>query len=287
MVRVSLVQFPAALRDKEENIARISAITGDADADMVVFPETSLTGYSIRDETHTLAETLDGESVGRLHDIARDRGVTLVVGMPLRADVSGFVHNAAVVLPADGAPRAYLKHHLVNFGPFDERYYFIPGDGLLTFRTGGMAFGVTICYDIFFPEISKSYAMEGAEALLNISASPSVTRVFFERVLPARAIENTVYVLYTNLVRTEKELVFWGGAQALDPRGNLMERGPYYEEAVVTVDLDPAIVRTARPFRPTIPDTLRAWGDIPSGRRTDTVDGATVDTGLCMRGGPS
>ncbi len=264
MVRAALVQFQSALRDVEENLERIGAIVEGTDADLVVFPEMALTGYSLRDDVYTLAQAQDGQVVGTLADIAVEGGRAMVVGMPVRSDVTGFVWNGAVAVSAGGKVAVYSKRRLINFGPFEERFLFKQGTMGTVLRVGGMRFGITICYDIFFPELAKDYAMGGVDGIINISASPTVTRTFFERVLPARAIENTVYTLYTNLVRTERGLVFWGGAQAHDPRGSLIARGPYFKEAVLSVDMDPVSLRVARPFRPTHTDTPPSGDPLPT-----------------------
>src|SRR5207249_2628055 len=79
--------------------------------------------------------------------------------------------------------------------------------------------GLLICYDAFFPELSKAYALQGADLLAIISASPATSKPLFDRILPARAIENALPVLYANLVGTELNIVFQGGTQAIGPRG--------------------------------------------------------------------
>ncbi len=232
---------------------------------MYIFPEMSVTGYSLLDDNYTMAETVDGPSIARLKKISAEHGASILAGLPLRAGDRGYVHNSAVHVAPGGEVDVYYKHHLVNFGPFDERYYFRPGKGLTTFELGGMTFGIIICFDVFFPELVKAYAMRGVDAIVDMSASPSVTRIYFERVLPARSIENTIYSLYTNLVGTEKSLVFWGGCQALDPRGNLIAKGPYFEEGIVSVNLDPETVAASRPFRPTIGETDPAFREYADG----------------------
>jgi len=233
--------------------------------DIYIFPEMSLTGYSLRDDVFTMAEPVDGPSIRRLKEISSEHGASILAGLPMPGEDRGYVHNSAVYVAPDGEVKVYHKHHLVNFGPFDERYFFRPGRGLTTFELGGMTFGIIICFDVFFPELVKAYAMRGVDAIIDMSASPSVTRIYFERVLPARSIENTVYSLYTNLVGTENNLVFWGGCQALDPRGNLIAKGEYFEEGVVSVDLDPYTIASSRPFRPTIGETDPAFREYADG----------------------
>jgi predicted amidohydrolase len=124
------------------------------------------------------------------------------------------------------------------------------------FELFGRKYGACVCYDLFFPELMKAYALAGADAVLCISASPSTSREQFERVLPSRAVENTMYALYTNQVGTQLNMVFFGGAQAYGPKGNLMSRAKYFEDDIVVLDLDEKELDAARRMRPTIKDTL-------------------------------
>ena len=84
--------------------------------------------------------------------------------------------------------------NLATFGPFEEGLYFGAGSSGTLMEVEGRKIGVVICYDLFFPELAKSYALAGAETVICISASPITSRDFFERLIPARAIENTAYV---------------------------------------------------------------------------------------------
>lgn len=256
---VLLAQARSYLGRKEMNLGIVERIVRSTDADLVVFPEMFLTGYTILDDVCRQAEPLDGPSVTHLADLCAAEGRGLILGMP-EADPErrGILYNSAILLKPDGSVSAYRKNWPVNFGPFQEKLYFSAGHDLTLMSHAGVRFGIIICYDLFFPELCRHYAVNGADAVICISASPSTTRRSFESVLPARAIENTVYILYTNLVGTEKSLVFWGGAQAYDPQGNLLIRAPYYEVTTVEVEIDPSLVRTSRPLRPTIRDIASA-----------------------------
>jgi hypothetical protein len=108
---------------------------------------------------------------------------------------------------------------------------------------------------LFFPELLKGMALKGADIIVCISASPSISKEHFEQVLPARAIENTVFMAYANLVGTQENLVFWGGSQAYSPKGDFIERAAYNKEDVVTIDVDFDLISEARAGRPTLRDT--------------------------------
>jgi predicted amidohydrolase len=227
-----------------------------AGADIYFFPEMALTGYSIRDDIQGLAETLDGPSVRRVLELSRELGCGIVFGMPERdTAVRGHIFNSAVLTLPDGSVGVYRKCHPANFGPFDEKRYFASGRDLPVFPTPWGRIGLIICYDLFFPETVKAMALRGAELVVDISASPTTTRRFFEAVLPARAMEDTIFMGYSNLVGTEGQMQFWGGAQLFGPRGEQKAKGPYFEEAVVEAELDFTDIDVARPLRHTLRDT--------------------------------
>ena len=96
--------------------------------------------------------------------------------------------------------------------------------------------------------------MQGADIIICISASPSSTRQYFERMFPARAIENTTFFIYANLTGTQEDLVFWGGSQAFDPLGNQIIKLPYFKEAIETFEIDLNILKTVRANRPVLRD---------------------------------
>jgi predicted amidohydrolase len=117
--------------------------------------------------------------------------------------------------------------------------------------------GLLICYDAFFPELAKAYALQGADLLAIISASPATSKPFFDRILPARAIENALPVLYANLVGAELNIVFQGGTQAIGPRGEDLGKAADFVESVVLAEVDLRDLKIARTFRPTLRDTRK------------------------------
>ena len=221
-----------------------------------MFGELFLTGYMCRDNLTKLAEPLNGKSVERIKKIAAEHDTHIVFGMPEMAEqISGLVFNSAVLVYPDESVKRYRKLHLANFGPFEEHLYFAKGGELPVFETRFGKIGMLICFDCFFPELSKIYALKGADLLVHISASPSATRVFFEKVIVARAIENTIFFTFTNLVGTELNMVFWGGNAVVDPRGELRAKGEYFTEGVVECDINLKDLKITREYRPTIRET--------------------------------
>lgn len=254
-VKVALAQLAPQIGRKESNLAKLEAAVASAGADLVLFGEMFLTGYMARDEIPRLAEDRDGPSVKRLAKVAAEHGAHVVMGMPERDPKGKALYNASVLATPSGDVHVYRKIHPANFGPFEEETYFGRGSELTLARTPIGKIGLLICYDAFFPELAKAYALEGADALAIISASPATSKPFFDKVLPARAIENAIFVLYANLVGTELGMVFQGGTQAIGPRGEDLGRARDFEEQVVTADVDLKALPIAREFRPTLRDT--------------------------------
>lgn len=255
-VSLELVQSMHARFDPEENVRTVIDAVKRSDADMLIFPELFLTGYCLGRDANRYAMALDDPHIEEIADVASEGKKAIVAGFPERSgEVRGQIHNSAGLFLPDGSITSYRKMHLVDFDPFEEWAYYTPGRTPLMFEFKGIRFGLTICYDIFFPELVKYYALSGADAVICISASPSTTRPFFEAIIPARAIENTVYMVYDNMVGMDGRIDFWGGGTVVGPRGETISKGPYFEEARIRAMLDPEALEQSRRHRPTIRDT--------------------------------
>src|SRR2546427_2557239 len=243
--------------DKAKNLKKLERAVAGAKADLVLAGELYLTGYMARDAFAQLAEPLDGPAVKTIQAIAAEHSTHVVFGMPEREPGAKRLFNTAVLVAPDGKVAAYRKVYPANFGPFEEGLYFARGEDLTIVDTKIGRIALLICYDSFFPELAKAYAIEGAQLLAIISASPATSKPFFDRILPARAIENALPVLYANLVGTELNIVFQGGTQAIGPRGEDLGRAADFVESTVLADVDLRDVKTARTFRPTLRDTRK------------------------------
>ncbi len=137
----------------------------------------------------------------------------------------------------------YRKRFLPNYGVFDEDRYFQPGEDLLLLKAGDTLIGPTICEDIWQPgPPATDLALAGAQVIANISASPfdlGKGRVR-EEMLAQRARDNIAWIVYLNAVGGQDELVFDGQSLVLDDEGEVVVRGPAFEEALIVVDIDPA-----------------------------------------------
>jgi predicted amidohydrolase len=254
-MKILLGQLAPELGDKEKNIHRIRETVAGREADLAFFGELFLTGYMCRSNFARLAEPIDGSSVKEISSISRETGTHIMFGMPELDERTRTIYNSAVLASPNGETQVYRKLHLATFGPFEEQLYFGRGDELPIFETGIGRIGPIICFDTFFPELSKYYALEGADLIACISAGPSSSKPMFETVLPARAVENTVFVLYCNLVGTELNVVFHGGSFVVGPRGDEKAKGMYYEEDIIECEIDLSELPASREARPTIRDT--------------------------------
>ncbi|HXQ78657.1 MAG: carbon-nitrogen hydrolase family protein [Thermoplasmata archaeon] len=260
-MRILLAQLAPVPGDLAKNADRLAAAVRAAHCDLAVFPELFLSGYRVGDRIHGLALKEGDATLARLRDISRDSGSILVLGAPLASrERAGEVHNAAIAVTPDGSLRFQVKRYLPTFGPFEEGVPFTPTETSLPVRLGSASVGLEICYDAFFPEVSRQLALGGAEFLVVISASPTTSRRLFERLLPARAIENAMPALFVNRVGVEDGIVFGGGSGAWDPRGEPIPTTAVAfapaerEESLATVEIDVAETARWRPFRPVLRD---------------------------------
>jgi len=254
---LALGQIEPRVCDKAYNIKRMreqAAKAAKSECDLIVFPEMSLTGYVCRDLIYKVSEPVRGPSMDKLQGIAREHNLHIVLGMPEESGARGIIHNSSVLLSPAGVVGVYRKMYLPTHSVFEEKRYFRPGHEIQTFDTAIGNIGMLICYDLFFPEIARLLTVAGAQIVICISASPSGRRDYFETLTKARAIENSVFLAYVNLVGIEDGLQFWGGSHVLSPEGKLLTKAKYNEEDLVSARIDYEDLRRARTFLPTLKD---------------------------------
>jgi len=257
-VNVALAQISCKVGDKKHNINVMKKNVKQAKekgANLVIFPELSLTGYLNRDLAYELAEPILGPSIHSLEEIAKKETIYIVFGMPEQSEKAHAVlYNTAVLLGPDGMIGKYRKMHLPTHSVFEEKRYFQLGYEASVFETEIGKIGLMICYDIFFPEISRLLRLRGSQLIICISASPAVRSRFFEVFTAARALENTVFLAYVNLVGVENGLQFWGGSRIIAPDGSILTKAKYDEEDMVIGTIDYADLKRAETFVPTLRD---------------------------------
>jgi len=254
-MKIAVISERPKIADKKSNIKTMEKYISKTKADIYIFGELFLTGYNCKDEYLNLAEPINGPSINQMKKIAEEKKCYIVFGMPLKDEkIEGLIYNSAVLIHPNGKVDNYDKRFLITFGPFEEKIFFDEGEKSNVFNTKFGKIGLLICYDIFFPEITKALSLQGAEILICISASPTTSKKYFEMLLPARAIENTVFMIYSNLVGTQDDLIFWGGSQIYDPLGNLIIKAPYFKGNIITYDLNIKDIKTCRANRAVLRD---------------------------------
>ena len=257
-IKLALAQISSRRENKKENLRKIEEFTKkakEAAADLVIFPELSLTGYVVHDQIYELAETIPGPSTQRIEELAKKTGIHIVFGMPeLSKKAEATIFNTAVFVGPKGIIGKYRKMYLPTHSVFEEKRYFRPGYQTAAFNTPLGNIGLCICYDLFFPEVCRLTRLKGAELIISISASPAVRRSYFEILTAARALENTAFLAFVNLVGVEDGLQFWGGSRLIGPTGDVLAKAKYDEEDFVTCEVDYSDMRPAETFIPTLRD---------------------------------
>jgi predicted amidohydrolase len=257
-IKLALCQISSKRENKEANFAQFEELTFKAKeqgVDLAVFPEMSLTGYILHDQVYEQAEPIPGPSVQKVEELSKKTGVHIVFGMPeLSGKTQATLYNTAVLVGPEGYIGKYRKMYLPTHSVFEEKRYFRPGYEAATFQTSIGNIGLTICYDVFFPEVFRLPRLKGAQLIVCISASPAVRRSYFEILTAARALENTAYLAYVNLTGVEDGLQFWGGSRLISPTGDVLAKAKYNEKDFVICEVDFSDLRMAEAFIPTLRD---------------------------------
>jgi NAD+ synthetase len=248
-LRIALAQFDFPVGDVAGNaqrIARLIALARDEySADLVLFPELSLSGYPPEDLL--FRPSFLAECQGAIERTAEGvKGIVAVVGWPEAA--GAVVFNAASVLRDGAIAATYRKRELPNYAVFDERRYFSPDTGDCAFDVKGVRVGLVICEDLWFAEPAASTAALGAELLVVPNASPFERGKIAQRdaLLAQRVRESKLGIAYLNLVGGQDELVFDGASVLCDGDGRLHDNACAFADALLVADYD----ADARRFTP-------------------------------------
>lgn len=238
-MRVAVYQMQSELKDTESNLARIARAAEAAaamGAKLLVTPEMSLMGYALDADTAATAQPADGPAVEALRALCEKAGLAIVAGFAERD--GGHIYNSAVLVQPAGPPRVYRKCHL--FGDM-ERRSFTPADAAPEiFEIGPFKAAMIICYDVEFPEWVRAAALAGAELLIvptALVASPTNRRVA-EQLVPTRAMENQLFIVYADLAGSDGVLCYEGHSMVASPDGDFLARAGQ-GECLLVVDLEP------------------------------------------------
>ncbi|EDP73734.1 nitrilase-related carbon-nitrogen hydrolase, partial [Hydrogenivirga sp. 128-5-R1-1] len=239
-IRLALAQINPTVGDIEKNAEKIIDYIKKAqkkEVDIIAFPELAITGYPPEDLL--LKDSFINANLEAVKKIAlHTKDIIVIVGF---VDKQEDIYNAAGVLYNGEIVGIYHKNYLPNYGVFDEVRYFQKGNEITLLNIEGYKIGLSICEDIWYPENPINIqAIEGAELIININASPyTLGKINYrEEMLKVRAKDNFVSIAYVNMVGGQDELVFDGSSSVILPNGNFEVRGKSFEEDLLVCDID-------------------------------------------------
>ena len=248
-ITIGLAQIYPKLGDIQHNLAAHLQTIGAArerGVDLLVFPELSLTGYQVQDLVPEVSLRCDASDAIFAELLAASAELDLVVGFVHEDDRNRF-YIANAYLSAGAVLHIHHKLYLPTYAMFDESRYFAQGNSVRAFDTRFGRLGMLICED--FWHVSPAYLLwlDGADMLILNSSSPSRGLNASDRLGGTRWVELvnqaygslfTAYVLHCNRVGYEDGKNFWGGSSVVDPDGEFLTHGLYFDEALITQDID-------------------------------------------------
>ncbi len=286
-VRLGLAQINTTVGAIDQNVA---AIKGEIDkakrlgVELLVFPELALCGYPPEDLL--IRSTFLDACERALHQLApHAAGLTCLIGAPHTA---GGLYNGAAIVSGGAVIDYVLKRELPNYGVFDERRYFHPGDNGPLLRVGDALVGVTICEDIWAAnDLIDRQVENGANLLVNLSGSPFRIGALAERreIVKAIARRTGLPMAYCNLVGGQDELVFDGASFVVDGKGTMTATALAFAEELLVIDL-PLAEPGQSPDRIVIDTPLAKGADrptiVPATVRADTAWEEEIYTALTL-----
>lgn len=254
-MRVAVYQNNAAMDGVDRRLAQLEDVAGKlaGETDLLVTSELFAGGYHIGTERHrVVAEPIPGPVTERIAAIAKAAQLAIVCGLAERAGSE--VYNAAIV--ADASGRIIARHRKLHLPPGFETSTFARGDVLTLFELGGFKIGVLVCYDVEFPESVRALAIRGAELVVVPTALSRQWERLTRTLVPTRAFENGVFIVYANHAGEEHGLTYAGGSCIIGPDGLDLARAGAGEE-VISATLDTAAVAAARARLPYLGDLRR------------------------------
>jgi predicted amidohydrolase len=261
---VAVAQIAPKLGDVAANLERhreAVARAREANAQVVVFPELSLTGYRLKDSVPEVALTRDHALMSELSSLATD--VALVVGFVEETREHHFF-NCAAWFEGGRSVFTHRKTYLPTYGMFDEQRYFARGKRIRAFDTAHGRSAILVCEDMLHPTAATIAALDGAETIYTPAASPvrGVTTEgevdsngrYWESYNRTMARALGVFVVHANRVGVEDGHTFWGGSEIVGPDGATLAKAAYYDEDLITAVLPEGAIRRRRIQFPALRD---------------------------------
>ena len=237
-IHIIIGQLNFTVGDIEGNtkkiIGAIKKANEEYNADIIIFPELSVSSYPPED---LLLRPTFNESINiALEKITLEtKNIHVILGHPLRKD--GKLYNACSLIHKKKIKKTYHKQYLPNYGVFDEKRYFTPGNETCLFEINEVTAGLSICEDIWVSKPTLDAAAKNAKILFNINASPYDKNKNSERknIISKRASESNIFIVYVNLVGGQDELIFDGNSMVFDKNGGIIFQAPEFEEGLYEV----------------------------------------------------
>lgn len=247
---LSLAQISIEPNDPIKNLLKTEAFVKEAKnkhADMIVFPEMWTTGFNIQylqKYSHHFTHTVS--AIARL---AQKYSLWICGSLPMMSQQRRITNTCMLFTPEGTIATSYDKIHL--FSPSVEEMQMQAGEHLVTFDHAWGKSGFAICYDLRFPELFRSYALQGVKLVFLIAAFPYPRLTHWSTLIRARAIENQMYMVCVNRVGTEElqhagSLTFFGSSMIVNPWGDIVMLGDEIQEMLLTTEIDLRVVDTIR-----------------------------------------
>jgi omega-amidase len=247
-MKIAAAQISCALGDIDANVRKIgdfSARAKEGGAELIVFPEVAETGYAMPIIQERATIWTEG-AVPELQRIAKDLSIAIISGVAERDGDS--IYNSQVFIDANGEIiGSYRKTHLFAGTPIGEDECFACGNELRSLPFGGFRMGLSICYDLRFPEVYRTLAIEGeANVFILSSAWPFPRLEHFRTLVTARAIENQSYMVVSNRVGTDEGVAFCGSSAIIDPYGVTLASASTDREELVEAEISKQAITSVR-----------------------------------------
>lgn len=247
-MKVAVAQIGCTLGDIDANVRKMGEFSSrakEAGAELIVFPEMADTGY-VMPVIQEQAKPWTEGAVPGLQEIAKTLGLGIISGVSEREGES--IYNSQVSIDAGGAIVAkYRKTHLFSPPPIEEHKCFAPGNELVSYAAGTLRLGLTICYDLRFPEVYRALACEQGANVFIISSAWPFPRVEHQRVLAtARAIENQSYAVLSNRVGKDGGVPFCGNSAVIDAYGVAIAAASADREELLVADVSEEVLSSVR-----------------------------------------
>jgi predicted amidohydrolase len=262
-MKIAIAQIKTVLGDFGGNLQKHQEYIRqalDRKADLVIFPELSLTGYSLKDLTSEVAVRLDDVKLSPL--LTRSGEIDIAVGLVEETNEFLF-YNSALYISKGRISHVHRKVYLPTYGMFEEGRHFAMGSALRSFDSAFGKAGILICEDAWHTICPLILAMKGSLFIINVAngTARGVGRPgrigsakTWERMNTFYAINHSVYFIFANRVGVEDGVVFWGGSEVVDPFGELIAKASYHDEELLICDIDIDAVRRARVKSPLLRD---------------------------------